>query len=110
MRQVYGHHLLNDLIVRREDLVNIFLLIKSRKDLRPDKIHLFTAFQNSGEKCDLKRSERNSNLWLHSFQEIIVKREDLNSDNRKLDQGPGDICMSSSPSGCRTHGGPSSMV
>ena len=57
MRQVYRSHLFNDLIVGREDLVEMFLLIKSRKDLRPNKIHLLTTFQNSGEECDLKRSE-----------------------------------------------------
>ena len=39
---------------------------------------------------------------------ILFRTPDLNSDNQKLDQDPDDVCRSSSPSGCRTHGGPSS--
>ena len=41
---------------------------------------------------------------------ILSRTPDLNSDNPKPDQDPGGVCRSSSPSGYRTHGGPSSMV
>ena len=41
---------------------------------------------------------------------ILSRTPDLNSDNPKLDQDPDYVCRSSSPSDCRTHGGPSSMV
>ncbi len=41
---------------------------------------------------------------------ILSRRLDLNSRNPKPDQGPDDVYRSSSPSGCRTHGGPRSMV
>ena len=41
---------------------------------------------------------------------ILSRTPDLNSDNPKPDQGPVDVDRSSSPSGCRTHGDPKSMV
>ena len=41
---------------------------------------------------------------------ILSRRLDLNSRSPKTDQDPGGVCRSSSPSGCRTHGVPSSMV
>ena len=41
---------------------------------------------------------------------MLSRRPDLNSDSPKPNQGPGGVCRSSSPSGCRTHGGPSSMI
>ena len=41
---------------------------------------------------------------------ILFRRPDLNSDNQVRDQDPVGVDRSSSPSGCRTHGGPSSMV
>ena len=41
---------------------------------------------------------------------ILFRTPDLNSDNPKPNQDPVDVDRSSSPSGYRTHGGPSSMV
>ena len=41
---------------------------------------------------------------------ILFRISSLNSDNPIPDQGPDDVCRSSSPSGCRTHDDPSSMV
>ena len=41
---------------------------------------------------------------------ILSRTPDLNSGNPKQGQGPGGVDRSSSPSGGRTHGGPSSMV
>ena len=41
---------------------------------------------------------------------ILSRTPDLNSGNQERGLDPGGVCRSSSPSGCRTHGGPSSMV
>ena len=41
---------------------------------------------------------------------ILSRTPDLNSRNPEPDQDPDGFCRSSSPSGCRMHGGPSSMV
>ena len=41
---------------------------------------------------------------------ILSRTPDLNSDNPKPNRDPGDVDRSSSPSGCRTHGDPRSMV
>ena len=41
---------------------------------------------------------------------ILSRRPDLNSDNQARGLDPVDVDRSSSPSGCKTHGGPSSMV
>ena len=41
---------------------------------------------------------------------ILFRTQGLNSRNPKPDQDPGGVCKSNSSSGCRTHGGPSSMV
>ena len=41
---------------------------------------------------------------------ILSRTPDLNFRNPKPDQDLGDVCRSSNPSGCRTHGGPNSMV
>ena len=41
---------------------------------------------------------------------ILSRTPDLSSDNPIPDQDPDGVCRSSSPSGCRTHGGPISMV
>ena len=41
---------------------------------------------------------------------ILFRTLDLNSGNQERGLDPGGVCRSSSPSGCRTHGGPSSMV
>ena len=41
---------------------------------------------------------------------ILSRTPDLNFDNPTPGQGPVGVCTCSSPSGCRTHGGPSSMV
>ena len=41
---------------------------------------------------------------------ILSRTPDLNFGNPKPDQGPGGVYRSSSPSSCRTHDGPSSMV
>jgi len=37
---------------------------------------------------------------------ILFRTPNLNSGNPKRDRHPGGVCRSSSPSGCRTHGGP----
>ena len=41
---------------------------------------------------------------------ILSRTPDLNSGNPKPDQDPVGVDRSSSPSGCRTHGGPRPMV
>ena len=41
---------------------------------------------------------------------ILSRRPDLNFDNPTLGQDPVDVDRSSSPSGCRTHGGPRPRV
>ena len=41
---------------------------------------------------------------------ILFRTPYLNSHSPKPDQDLGGVCRSSNPSGCRTHGGPSSMV
>ncbi len=41
---------------------------------------------------------------------ILTRRPNLNSHNPKPDQDPDGVYRSSSPSGYRTHGDPSSMV
>ena len=41
---------------------------------------------------------------------ILFRRPDQNSGNLKRGLDPGSVCRSSSPSGYRTHGGPSSRV
>ena len=41
---------------------------------------------------------------------ILSRTLDLSSDNQVRDRDPVDVDRSSSPSSCRTHGGPSSMV
>ena len=41
---------------------------------------------------------------------ILSRRPDLNSDNQVQDQDPVGVDRSSSPSGCRTHGGPRPKV
>ena len=41
---------------------------------------------------------------------ILFRTSNLNSGSPRQDRGPVGICRSSSPSGCRTHGGPSSMI
>ena len=41
---------------------------------------------------------------------ILFRTSGLNSGNQSRGLGPGGVCRSSNPSGCRTHGGPSSMV
>lgn len=41
---------------------------------------------------------------------ILSRRPDLNSDSPKPDRGPVDVDRSSSPSGCKTHDGPRSIV
>ena len=49
-----------------------------------------------------------ASVWTSLF--ILFRTPDLSSDNPKPDQDPIDIDRSRSPSGCRTHGGPSSMI
>jgi len=41
---------------------------------------------------------------------ILSRRPDLNSGNQEPDLDPDGIYRSSSPSGCRTHGGPRPRV
>ena len=41
---------------------------------------------------------------------ILSRTPDLNSDNQVRDLDPGGVCRSSSPSGCRTHGGTDSNL
>ena len=41
---------------------------------------------------------------------ILFRRPDQNSGNQEQGLDPGGVCRSSSPSGCKTHGGPSSIV
>ena len=41
---------------------------------------------------------------------ILSRTSDLNSRSPIPNQDPDDVDKSSNPSGCRTHGGPSSMV
>ena len=41
---------------------------------------------------------------------ILFRLLNINSDDPKPNQDPGGACTSSSPSGYRTRGGPSSMV
>jgi len=41
---------------------------------------------------------------------ILSRRPDLNSGSPKPDQDPDGVCMSSNPSGCRTHDDPRPRV
>ena len=41
---------------------------------------------------------------------ILSRTPDLNSGNQERGLDPGGVCMSSSPSGCRTHDGPIARV
>ena len=41
---------------------------------------------------------------------ILFRTPDLNSGNQEQGRDPDGVCTCSSPSGCKTHGGPSSIV